>query len=745
MGFLGNLVGNKYRAKGPSGPEFDQSKAGGIIAGNVASSTGQQQNDLAKLLIQQGQGYGQVPSLAQQQLQQALQNNAAQSAGAIASQRGLNPALAARMILQNLAGLNQQTAGQAAQLRSQEQLSAQDKQLQAQGLASQLLGSERGGDIGQMGGYTGYLGTLGGLQNQTQSTNAGIEQSNANLGTSLVGGALGGIGSAGVGHFLPPGIPGKSQGGAVEGRAKTAGDSPSNDTVPAMLSPGEIVLPRSVTEHPEAGNKAKEFVEALQKRRGGEGYAKVVRRHKELEDHLGQIKKLFMGGLTDDGNGEPALAGNAYLNAGESSLVPSPPKSFEPPPENQLSFSPEQVTGTIPVKPVKENPAAVKPSAPVPHQSSEPNYDAMAREGEKTFEKGLAAQALAAESEGKEKANIVGNELAQRKAVEEDYNKQIAAADANVTKMRQEVADFKFDPNRYYHSMSTGQKLGSAISLIIGGIGAGLAHGPNMALEVMDRAIQRDVDAQEKDLGKKQSILADYIKQGYTLREAKKLAYLDLRDATAIQLEQVTNKHLGPERGAENLQKAGMAQAQSAKERSEIASAAVDRKYKQAQMAGAGAQTAVPVDLGEGKTGYVSDPKDLAKIKVLQEHSDELRTALEGIEKFRKAHSGGALSPSAKNEAEVLMGRAKTALGGMASMSENESMRGATAEIIEKMVKDPSAKLQTDESINAMVKAIRAYGKDKERAAYRSVLVNGRQLFPTASVTEFGAGSKPEK
>ena len=29
-----------------------------------------------------------------------------------------------------------------------------------------------------------------------------------------------------------------------------AGNSPLNDTVPARLSPGEVVLPRSVTQHP---------------------------------------------------------------------------------------------------------------------------------------------------------------------------------------------------------------------------------------------------------------------------------------------------------------------------------------------------------------------------------------------------------------------------------------------------------------------------------------------------------------
>lgn len=51
-------------------------------------------------------------------------------------------------------------------------------------------------------------------------------------------------------------------GGVVPGYAE-GGDNPSNDTVPALLSPGEIVLPRSVTTHENAPTKAKTFVEAL--------------------------------------------------------------------------------------------------------------------------------------------------------------------------------------------------------------------------------------------------------------------------------------------------------------------------------------------------------------------------------------------------------------------------------------------------------------------------------------------------
>lgn len=49
----------------------------------------------------------------------------------------------------------------------------------------------------------------------------------------------------------------------VPGKAKVKGDSLKNDNVPAMLSPGEIIIPRSIAQHPEAPKKAAEFVAAV--------------------------------------------------------------------------------------------------------------------------------------------------------------------------------------------------------------------------------------------------------------------------------------------------------------------------------------------------------------------------------------------------------------------------------------------------------------------------------------------------
>ena len=56
-----------------------------------------------------------------------------------------------------------------------------------------------------------------------------------------------------------------AEGGEVNAAmgALTKMDNEANDTVPAMLSPGEIVIPRSIVASPKPGVAAKKFVEAL--------------------------------------------------------------------------------------------------------------------------------------------------------------------------------------------------------------------------------------------------------------------------------------------------------------------------------------------------------------------------------------------------------------------------------------------------------------------------------------------------
>lgn len=302
MGLIGDLLGinPKQQMMG-----MNQQEKNGAMA-NVQGQMGQQQDFVNALgrqgglanqsnifnqmqgfagqLQDQANGGGPNPALAQ--LANTTGQNISNQAALMAGQRGggVNPGLAARNIGQMGAAQQQQAVGQAATMRAQQQLGAQQALQNQQALMGNLANSQ----INQQQGGLAQLANQG-LQNQQSlfglqaSANAGNAGQNAALSQmqgSAMGGLMNGLGGA-VGKMNQGGeVPQQSMGfssavmnhlnnmksgGMVHGQAKVSGDSVKNDTVPAMLSPGEIVIPRSKVNDPKA---AKAFVDAILAKKG---------------------------------------------------------------------------------------------------------------------------------------------------------------------------------------------------------------------------------------------------------------------------------------------------------------------------------------------------------------------------------------------------------------------------------------------------------------------------------------------
>lgn len=237
-----------------------------------------QQQGLSDQLQSIANGGGPNPAMAQ--LANATGQNIASQAALLGSQRGLgaNPGLMARQIAQQGAGIQQNSAGQAAALQAQQQLNAlgalQGQQSNMANLASQQVSQQQQG-LGQynqfaqnlygqnLGAVQGVNNANVGMQSNMNTSNAGVRQQQQGQFSKAIGGALGGLGSAAVAAFAQGGmVDGPSSfvgrhlcnyqaGGKVGGTAQVAGNSPKNDTVPAMLSPGEIVIPRSHASNPD--------------------------------------------------------------------------------------------------------------------------------------------------------------------------------------------------------------------------------------------------------------------------------------------------------------------------------------------------------------------------------------------------------------------------------------------------------------------------------------------------------------
>lgn len=220
MSFVSNALGfnNSYTTTSGGGayaPQYQSTAQKNLT--DVLSNQGA----LANQLLQQSQGAG--PNIAQLQLQQATNQNIQQGAGLIGSQRGMNPALAARVIAQQTAAANQNAAGQSGVLRAQQQLAAQ------QGLAN-VYGQQAGENLTN-------LGQLTQAQTAANQSNAGAAAQNAQQGAGLAGGILGGVSSA-ISSFL-------AEGGEVESPQKKLQRllvSPGNKVVPMHLADGGLSL-----------------------------------------------------------------------------------------------------------------------------------------------------------------------------------------------------------------------------------------------------------------------------------------------------------------------------------------------------------------------------------------------------------------------------------------------------------------------------------------------------------------------
>lgn len=275
-------------------------------------------NQLADIL--QGQAAGTSgPNPAQQQLVQNAQMMAQQQAQQNAQNRALNPGLAARMSGQNAAQMGGQAAANAGIQQGQQQLASQQllsglignqqhNLNQASGINAQVASGNQQASQAIVGGIMSGAGAAMGMAHggmvRKMSDGGMADDSDPSTPQSGVGRFLSGMGTdmgqqqngqqkpptngfsqfgGGIGKMLTSQMPAliagaapalahggrvMKSGGNVPGKAKMKGDSPKNDTVKAMLSPGEIVIPRSVTESKDAPKKAAEFVAAVLAKKG---------------------------------------------------------------------------------------------------------------------------------------------------------------------------------------------------------------------------------------------------------------------------------------------------------------------------------------------------------------------------------------------------------------------------------------------------------------------------------------------
>ena len=153
---------------------------------------------------------------------------------------------------------------------------------------------------------------------------------------------------------------------------------------------------------------------------------------------------------------------------------------------------------------------------------------------------GTQAKATAEGKIADQTAKVLGDYQQQAQAIQAQYAPRIAALDQKQAAAEQAYRNGMIDPNRALNSMGTGAKITAAISVLLGGLGAGLTHTSNGALDIINNSIDRDIEAQKVNLGKQGSLLSLYHQQYGDLANAQSAMKLDLLTATKMQIEKAS-------------------------------------------------------------------------------------------------------------------------------------------------------------------------------------------------------------
>lgn len=169
---------------------------------------------------------------------------------------------------------------------------------------------------------------------------------------------------------------------------------------------------------------------------------------------------------------------------------------------------------------IKEYTAPIIPGAPkIGNTPTSPEVAQKFEEAYKQEESAArgAAEAKAGLGEAQQKIEHQKATSLQNEAVTFDgANQQRLTTQANLAR---DLATAKIDPNRYFNNQNTGGKIGTVISLILGGLGGG-PGGINSGLKVLNDQIDKDVENQKTDISNKQKAFENNITAGSDERAA---------------------------------------------------------------------------------------------------------------------------------------------------------------------------------------------------------------------------------
>lgn len=189
----------------------------------------------------------------------------------------------------------------------------------------------------------------------------------------------------------------------------------------------------------------------------------------------------------------------------------------------------------------------------------------------KAYETGVMEQQLGIMKEpedlpGAQEANALQRNIAQQQKQMQDYQTHFNSLNEERQNLIKDLSNpaNKIDPQRYMSSMGGWQRALTAVGLILGGIGGGLLHQENPAMQMLNANINRDIDAQKAELDKRMNLLGANLRHFGNLRDAMDMTRVQQMDIIADQLKKVAAQATNPLARDRALQLVGQLNQQTA-------------------------------------------------------------------------------------------------------------------------------------------------------------------------------------
>lgn len=314
-----------------------------------------------------------------------------------------------------------------------------------------------------------------------------------------------------------------------------------------------------------------------------------------------------------------------------------------------------------------------------------------------TASQGLQSQLAGVQNEsqaqselGEQQAKVLANQQAAQQQAQDDFKSHFQALNDKRQAIESDISNSHIDPNRYMGNMDTGKKFLTGIGMILSGFGGGASGQGNMAEAMLQRNIDRDIDAQKADLGKKQNLLAANLADFGNLHDATNMTRVMMNDQLANQLKTAEAQAISP-----------MAKARAQMARGQIltqnASLIGQMSARKTLMSGVSSGSLQPEALIRAGVVPKEDSEDFKKQAQAAQNAISLRDdVLNAFDQVAKINTLG-----------------NRALNPLQSQYQLDAIKGP---ILDKLTKDKSSRV-TPETVKLVGAAFSHMGSDAETTA----------------------------